>query len=189
MIHTVYGDLDNAGQRAKSGVLKLLDLRSGVVCHPDVGLFFHCQSPAGYKATGGAKILFVQNLINFLAEVHPHVCGENMMGDVLVGVRLGTPPRVWGKLSTLPKFSIMPRYTPTCVGKTIAARIVKHYVEVHPHVCGENVLRQAKKVCNIGTPPRVWGKLLRIVRLPLSLRYTPTCVGKTAGGSCGTGSR
>jgi len=31
--------------------------------------------------------------------VHPHACGENPGCDRRVGINLGPPPRVWGKLT------------------------------------------------------------------------------------------
>ena len=51
------------------------------------------------------------------------------------------------------------RYTPTRVGKT-----------------WEAVPQNAQY---IGTPPRVWGKLLKRSRTTWRYRYTPTRVGKT----------
>ena len=52
-----------------------------------------------------------------------------------------------------------PRYTPTCVGKTIP-------------------LMEAS-VSALGTPPRVWGKQCVGNVIVVASRYTPTCVGKT----------
>ena len=52
-------------------------------------------------------------------------------------------------------------------------------VKVHPHVCGENVQSSHRKRVHIGTPPRVWGKLLQQACSVGRNRYTPTCVGKT----------
>ncbi len=51
--------------------------------------------------------------------VHPHVCGENGYGALLVVPKHGSPPRVWGKLS--------------CTSGNTSGRTV------HPHVCGENL--------------------------------------------------
>lgn len=50
-----------------------------------------------------------------------------------------SPPRVWGKHEYQDGTQDLP--------------------DVHPHVCGENLLRNAKISGVIRSPPRVWGKL------------------------------
>jgi len=51
---------------------------------------------------------------------------------------------------------------------------------VHPHACGENGMSVSYSEHADGSPPRVWGKLTiaRIGRV--SVRFTPTRVGKTS---------
>ena len=51
-------------------------------------------------------------------KVHPHVCGENIQSQNQKQNHIGTPPRVWGKLSGGEPLLFEGRYTPTCVGKT-----------------------------------------------------------------------
>ncbi len=53
---------------------------------------------------------------------------------------------------------------------------------VHPHACGENACELNQKAPSLGSPPRVWGKLLRAMCVTLCNRFTPTRVGKTAFG-------
>ena len=93
--------------------------------------------------------------------VHPHACGENA-GHVLVHSSIvGSPPRVWGKLSR--PWRTHPDHP------------------VHPHACGENI--DLDHCLNDGvrfTPTRVgktWGKRSDYV----AKRFTPTRVGKTRG--------
>ena len=66
----------------------------------------------------------------------------------------------------------MARYTPTCVGKTGLCLISFTLTPVHPHVCGENAYRINALVYQVGTPPRVWGKLfiakIIIIKIKLS---------------------
>ena len=132
--------------------------------------------------------------------VHPHACGENCF-DVLWPVTpAGPPPRVWGKLQPATMFSASLRSTPTRVGKTRKMTDLREFdagppprvwgkrsagggagpaTTVHPHACGENSLTLTSFVGPIGPPPRVWGKHSGAMGSPLSLRSTPTRVGKT----------
>ena len=92
-------------------------------------------------------------------QVHPHMRGENCAHYGKATNPDGTPPHAWGKRSEVAKLQFGDRYTPTCVGKTIAARRRVLACPVHPHMRGENG-RLA--------PAHEW-----------IFRYTPTCVGKT----------
>jgi len=121
--------------------------------------------------------------------VHPHVCGENFLERPRRFARRGSPPRVWGKPSSVIGLIRLP--------------------PVHPHVCGENPIAVVTSQCIIGSPPRVWGKRLcprHLIGLctvhphvcgenendhlvdQAIFRFTPTCVGKTKG-SWNLGSR
>ena len=66
------------------------------------------------------------------------------------------------------------------MGKTACDDSLPLGTEVHPHVCGENRENKFTQRQTVGTPPRVWGKLGMLKASFESLRYTPTCVGKTA---------
>ena len=120
------------------------------------------------------------NSSEFASKVHPHVCGENAVHAIRACRTSGSPPRVWGKLA----FNTMPvhvcRFTPTCVGKTYEFWRQKRCGSVHPHVCGENERSVPKGRRGEGSPPRVWGKLTVVMGYSLLIRFTPTCVGKTA---------
>ncbi len=91
--------------------------------------------------------------------VHPHACGENDETDDSIRVRIGTPPRVWGKRKHAAPQDEISRYTPTRVGKTWQSHGIRVVVD--------------------GTPPRVWGKLPLLTGVLTRVRYTPTRVGKT----------
>ena len=54
---------------------------------------------------------------------------------------------------------------------------------VHPHVRGEDEIARASHVTITGSPPRAWGGLRGDADLRRSMRFTPTCVGRT--GACG----
>ena len=112
--------------------------------------------------------------------VHPHVRGEYSYGLTFPRSTRGSPPRAWGIHGDRTAAPGFPRFTPTCVGNTLAlVGIVTiqdgspprawgiprlppsrfHLPEVHPHVRGEyDDRRDHLLVCS---------------------RFTPTCVGNT----------
>ena len=90
--------------------------------------------------------------------VHPHVCGENIEGQLGVQILEGSPPRVWGKPLSGAMVDGQRGFTPTCVGKTRSMRCLPLRLQVHPHVCGENCLAIRRDPSMHGSPPRVWGK-------------------------------
>jgi len=73
--------------------------------------------------------------------VHPHMRGEDGMGCGLYAVGEGSPPHAWGRHDGLHRLLAIPRFTPTCVGKTnhLAAR--RLLLSVHPHMRGEDIAR------------------------------------------------
>ena len=50
---------------------------------------------------------------------------------------------------------------------------------VHPHVRGEDPDRVSEVFSHRGSPPRAWGRLVSRPATTCTLRFTPTCVGKT----------
>ena len=113
--------------------------------------------------------------------VHPHACGENLAVPAIAADFHGSPPRLWGKLSALLVHRARHRFTPTLVGKTRGASGESAAGEVHPHACGENVAAVLNHVGIIGSPPRLWGKLVLYDAKGHGAWFTPTLVGKTIG--------
>ena len=111
--------------------------------------------------------------------VHPHGCGEDAMRLLHVCLGRGSPPRVWGRLAGATRSVRRWRFTPTGVGKTAAKTITMRLTSVHPHGCGEDLLRALQKLQPIGSPPRVWGRLDAPYRPRPARWFTPTGVGKT----------
>ena len=91
---------------------------------------------------------------------HPRVCGENEDNYKGFNYRLGSPPRVRGKLKLLLLLKRFRRITPACAGKTEAVRKAEPSIQDHPRVCGENVSFILAYCFGTGSPPRVRGKLL-----------------------------
>jgi len=50
---------------------------------------------------------------------------------------------------------------------------------VHPHACGEDRQVLLRLSVDVGSPPRVWGRLRVSVTTVREDRFTPTRVGKT----------
>ncbi len=117
--------------------------------------------------------------IFFVSPVHPHACGEDARRMSGGFPAIGSPPRVWGRLTLVfVLFSIF-RFTPTRVGKTCLATLPALPSSVHPHACGEDTLIFESGGAWSGSPPRVWGRLLALRTRMTPLRFTPTRVGKT----------
>ena len=112
-------------------------------------------------------------------KVHPHVRGEDERElDRLVNPG-GSPPRAWGRRTTVFSAATEVRFTPTCVGKTPSRRAGAPAASVHPHVRGEDGVIVAGSAVRNGSPPRAWGRHRFILQRPNACRFTPTCVGKT----------
>ena len=111
--------------------------------------------------------------------VHPHVCGEYNNSGRFWRFNCGSPPRMWGILCHLECYTLCYRFTPTYVGNTSPMSIAPHIAPVHPHVCGEYLIRAITAYRINGSPPRMWGILLPLPPFPLPNRFTPTYVGNT----------
>ena len=64
---------------------------------------------------GKTRTLYTLSLYH---TVHPHACGENVLGQKFPALQTGPPPRVWGKLLADYKRLRAEGSTPTRVGKT-----------------------------------------------------------------------
>ena len=118
--------------------------------------------------------------------VHPHVCGDDCRGSRCLRQRIGSPPRVWGRPSLTAVGENACRFTPTCVGTTGVMVDAKSRTPVHPHVCGDDSPSKRMVLRPVGSPPRVWGRLVQQAHHFVCGRFTPTCVGTTGTGT-GTG--
>src|SRR5262249_55484831 len=114
--------------------------------------------------------------------VHPHVRGEDDLFRPEFSHRLGSPPRAWGRLPYAWSVVGLDRFTPTCVGKTVAPVLIGQALMVHPHVRGEDVRVWPAVAVVGGSPPRAWGRRAVLTSADLPERFTPTCVGKTGRG-------
>ena len=89
--------------------------------------------------------------------VHPHVCGEHNTAVNRMKNSLGSSPRVWGTHTLFALRYWFRRFIPTCVGNTYLSFIRRLCKTVHPHVCGEHILKPSTAALRNGSSPRVWG--------------------------------
>ena len=89
---------------------------------------------------------------------HPRVCGEKAAFHRLHLVRLGSPPRMRGKVIWVMMLQAVARITPAYAGKSCGYFVVCRYLQDHPRVCGEKNGLQVIRNCKQGSPPRMRGK-------------------------------
>ena len=116
--------------------------------------------------------------INICA-VHPHTCGEICPCRGQKTAAGGSPPHVWGNLVVRAVDHPPRRFTPTRVGKSRPVIVGVVVGAVHPHTCGEILIRPQPRQSKNGSPPHVWGNLHNCVRMTAFPRFTPTRVGKS----------
>ena len=92
---------------------------------------------------------------------------------------VGSSPRVRGKRAGDGEDAGLGGLIPACAGKTSASRSRTRSAWAHPRVCGENCGRHPVPSWNVGSSPRVRGKLLLGLG-GLGVRgLIPACAGKT----------
>ena len=109
---------------------------------------------------------------------HPRVCGEKSFVFYCRLLRLGSPPRVRGKVSVAASAAAGTGITPACAGKRFYAANNTAMAGDHPRVCGEKRKRRGRADVLLGSPPRVRGKEFHAFFLRLSFWITPACAGK-----------
>ena len=110
---------------------------------------------------------------------HPRACGENRRTPPYRAAKLGSPPRMRGKLSSWIAVIVITGITPAHAGKTLVCPPLWRPHGDHPRACGEN--RYGADTCTAeeGSPPRMRGKHEepQIPQLPNGI--TPAHAGKT----------
>ena len=110
---------------------------------------------------------------------HPRGCGENIITGSSTSISPGSPPRMRGKPNPLSKPQVNHRITPADAGKTYFKNNAKTLDEDHPRGCGENPPELSQMNTNIGSPPRMRGKLSSYTRFCRRTGITPADAGKT----------
>ncbi len=114
--------------------------------------------------------------------VHPHARGEHRLVHAMNDTTPGSSPRPWGTRLEIDVRGQAYRFIPTPVGNTLPAAFPSLRSPVHPHARGEH--QAAISLCQgtVGSSPRPWGTLNRLVLFGLGLRFIPTPVGNTVFG-------
>ena len=110
---------------------------------------------------------------------HPRVCGENPSEKRYARMKVGSSPRVRGKLWDLVAVFVNAGLIPACAGKTFPAMSRVRYIRAHPRVCGENTNDTISAALEGGSSPRVRGKLWDLVAVFVNAGLIPACAGKT----------
>ena len=110
---------------------------------------------------------------------HPRGCGENRLSRRLHQAGGGSPPRMRGKQYPPVGQCRRSGITPADAGKTQYRNNHALTHKDHPRGCGENVNRILGEFENIGSPPRMRGKLHDVESANYDERITPADAGKT----------
>ena len=115
----------------------------------------------------------------FVSWDHPRACGENLSALFLMTACTGSPPRMRGKLYRAAGIAEKYRITPAHAGKTLRRTVRRPFAKDHPRACGENFNTLRKTVTDVGSPPRMRGKLSFESALSEIVGITPAHAGKT----------
>ena len=110
---------------------------------------------------------------------HPRACGENAADRVPGCGCAGSSPRVRGKRRRRPAARQRPGLIPARAGKTPPESCPPPRRPAHPRACGENPVLALRTVGQVGSSPRVRGKLLCAVQNAQPERLIPARAGKT----------
>ena len=94
---------------------------------------------------------------------------------------LRSPPRVRGKVCHTMAEAKGLGITPAYAGKRDLVISGSGDIEDHPRVCGEKSTSEAQKSSDMGSPPRMRGKVYKITPPWFSIRITPAYAGKSMG--------
>ena len=111
--------------------------------------------------------------------VHPRVCGEHRLNRPSGCVKSGSSPRVRGTRTDGHGGTGRVRFIPACAGNTLEGVFGKHFLPVHPRVCGEHQVFRSSLQASAGSSPRVRGTQDRHHDDRGTGRFIPACAGNT----------
>ena len=94
------------------------------------------------------------------------------------GNRLSVSAGLRGKVAFNSAGLVAGRITPACAGKRRHHSLLEKTDQDHPRVCGEKYSTSGIHALSEGSPPRVRGKVGRVLAHSVILRITPACAGK-----------
>ena len=116
---------------------------------------------------------------------HPRVCGEKHRRHRCRLCALGSPPRMRGKEERRKPGKDPARITPAYAGKRLYEFQFVVLSQDHPRVCGEKPPLLLVVALELGSPPRMRGKVTTLIPLSNSIRITPAYAGKSPSGLSG----
>ena len=94
---------------------------------------------------------------------HPHACGDKRAVPRTRKTRIGSSPRVWGQAKIRSLNSLRSRIIPTRVGTRSVILLIFFNIQDHPHACGDKHHLPCPAVVLLGSSPRVWGQVVKIL--------------------------
>ena len=116
---------------------------------------------------------------------HPRACGEKPVQRIREISGWGSPPRMRGKGTRPPFLRNGAGITPAYAGKRGRKEVAPMSNRDHPRMCGEKALKSWLMSGDVGSPPRVRGKVFGQVLAALVLGITPAYAGKSRPEACG----
>ena len=110
---------------------------------------------------------------------HPRACGEKNLPPPLLLLLTGSPPRMRGKVNLAVYNIIIQGITPAHAGKSHGDVLQTVLLKDHPRACGEKLSSLLLKSMPEGSPPRMRGKGILMLRIKMQLRITPAHAGKS----------
>ena len=89
---------------------------------------------------------------------HPRTCGEKRQLQHGRHQRLGSPPRMRGKVGLAFLHAVSVRITPACAGKRWKTGCAAREPGDHPRTCGEKIYSVRDNIAEQGSPPHMRGK-------------------------------
>ena len=121
---------------------------------------------------------FLERIKASISRDHPRACGEKVLNFGGFMLNVGSPPRVRGKVILCGQDEVAVGITPACAGKRTRPRRWVRPPRDHPRACGEKLARHSGVYLQVGSPPRVRGKV-NIARFYITRhRITPAYTGK-----------
>ena len=110
---------------------------------------------------------------------HPRVCGEKRRAACFAISAAGSPPRMRGKGCLSGRPLLTAGITPAYAGKSGATTSAQTTPPDHPRVCGEKAAWFLPCRIDQGSPPRMRGKVGRLLLRKEQSRITPAYAGKS----------
>ena len=114
------------------------------------------------------------------SKAHPRECGDDPVTIARNVSELGSPPRMRGRRMARPSGSPKNRLTPANAGTTLRTRLISTLRWAHPRECGDDPIALATLTQTAGSPPRMRGRLGKILDPDPGGRLTPANAGTTS---------